>query len=84
VTAKPALARSRPVGPSTPRPADARPGRFDGRSCRTAVYRWVDLAPGNQARGPAVIAGGEATVVVPPSFRFAVDRAGNVRLRQGR
>ena len=34
--------------------------------------------PGTIAEGPAVIAGGQATVVIPPHFSFRVDEFGNV------
>jgi N-methylhydantoinase A/oxoprolinase/acetone carboxylase beta subunit len=66
--------RSRPV------PAAVRPVRFAGRVWRTAFHRWDRLAPGASAAGPAVITGGEATVVVPPGFRFSIDGFGNVVL----
>ena len=45
---------------------------------RVAHYRWSNLAPGDAGPGPAVITGPEATVVVPPRFRFAIDGFGNV------
>jgi N-methylhydantoinase A/oxoprolinase/acetone carboxylase beta subunit len=45
---------------------------------KVAHHRWDDLRPGAGAPGPAVIAGGEATVVIPPGWRFAVDGFGNV------
>jgi N-methylhydantoinase A/oxoprolinase/acetone carboxylase beta subunit len=60
------------------RPSAIRPGRFGGRSLTVAHYRWDDLKPGASAPGPAVIAGGEATVVIPPRWIFRVDRFGNV------
>ena len=68
---------------SKPRTAAARPhtirtARFDGASRKTAYFRWPDLQPGAGARGPAVIAGPEATAVVPPGWRFTVDGFGNV------
>jgi N-methylhydantoinase A/oxoprolinase/acetone carboxylase beta subunit len=49
-----------------------------------AFYRWDDLQPGDRAYGAAVIAGKEATVIVPPAFRFSVDGFGNVLLTRGR
>jgi N-methylhydantoinase A/oxoprolinase/acetone carboxylase beta subunit len=68
---------------SKPRPAAARPhavrtARFDGASRKTAYFRWPDLRPGANAAGPAVIAGPEATAVVPPGWRFTIDGFGNV------
>jgi len=49
---------------------------------RTAFYRWDDLAPGARAAGPSVVTGNEATVVIPPGFRFRVDGFGNVIIRK--
>ncbi len=80
VTPKPSLPFRRPARRVTPAPAAIRPARFGGRVWRTAVYRWEDLEPGARAAGPSVIAGGEATVVVPPAFRFEIDGFANVVL----
>jgi N-methylhydantoinase A/oxoprolinase/acetone carboxylase beta subunit len=77
ITGKPALAR-RTTRRVVPKPVVRRPGRFGGRAATVAWYRWDDLPPGAGAAGPALIAGGEATVVVPPGFRFRVDGFGNV------
>lgn len=44
-----------------------------GSWCKTPIYEQTELKPGMQGDGPAVIAGTEATVVVPPSFNFSVD-----------
>jgi N-methylhydantoinase A/oxoprolinase/acetone carboxylase beta subunit len=60
------------------RPNAVRSARFDGASRKTAYFRWPDLRPGDIARGPAVIAGPEATAVVPPGWRFRIDGFGNV------
>jgi N-methylhydantoinase A/oxoprolinase/acetone carboxylase beta subunit len=78
VTRKPSLPFTRVGRATTPRPAGTRPGRFDGRDVKTAFYRWDACVPGAHARGPAVITGGEATIVVPPGFNFSVDGYGNV------
>jgi len=61
-----------------PKPVAARRARFNGRAVRMAYYRWPELEPGAAARGPAVITSGDATVVVPPDFRFTIDGFGNV------
>jgi N-methylhydantoinase A/oxoprolinase/acetone carboxylase beta subunit len=84
ITEKPALPFAKPRRMGRPKPAAIRAGRFDGRACQVAYYRWPDLAPGHTAAGPAVIAGAEATAVIPPAFQFSVDGYGNVvaRLRQ--
>jgi N-methylhydantoinase A/oxoprolinase/acetone carboxylase beta subunit len=57
--------------------------RFDGRSRRTAFHRWDELKPGDRGRGAAVIAGAEATVIVPPGFHFFVDGFSNLVLTRG-
>jgi len=77
VTDKPTLPSSR-LKRHRPRPAAVRQGRFDGRATKVAYYRWPDLSPGAAAQGPAVIAGAEATVVVPPRFQFTVDKFSNI------
>ena len=87
VTEKPALPRS-----DVTRQIDAVPGRlgqaqFGGKRVSTGFYRWEELAPGSVADGPAVVAGGQATAVVPPGFRFRIDDFGNLvavrRVAQG-
>jgi len=77
VTEKPTLP-SRRLKRHRPRPAAVRQGRFDGRPAKVAFFRWPDLSPGAAAPGPAVIAGAEATVVVPPRFHFIVDTFSNI------
>jgi N-methylhydantoinase A/oxoprolinase/acetone carboxylase beta subunit len=77
ITDKPRLPRRTPRA-VTPTPVARRPGRFGGRVRTVAWYRWDDLAPGAHAAGPALIAGGEATIVVPPEYRFHVDGFGNI------
>lgn len=78
ITKKPRLPFVRTRRRVTPKPAFVESARFGGRAVKTAHYRWPALAPGSQARGPAIITGAEATVVVPPGFRFRVDGFGNV------
>jgi N-methylhydantoinase A/oxoprolinase/acetone carboxylase beta subunit len=77
-TAKPALPFERVTRRSRPRPVSRRRGHFSGRAVNVAFYRWPELRPGAAARGPAVITGGEATVVVPPGSGFEIDGFGNV------
>ncbi len=83
LTAKPTLPFVKPKRASRPRPATRRPGRFGGRAVSMAFYRWEALEPGARATGPAVITGGEATIVVPPKFAFSVDGFGNVVITSG-
>ena len=83
VTTKPALPFAPTRRRSRPRPTAVRPARFGGRDMRTAFYRWDGCPPGARASGPAIITGGEATIVVPPGCRFSVDGYGNVLIRVG-
>jgi N-methylhydantoinase A/oxoprolinase/acetone carboxylase beta subunit len=78
ITAKPRLPFARPRRRTKPAPDSMRPAMFGGSKVRTAHYRWPSLVPGAGARGPAIITGAEATVVVPPGFAFSVDGFGNV------
>jgi len=84
ITDKPKLPFSKVRGASKAKPSAVRPGRFTGKNVKVAFYRWDDLKPGSYASGPAVIAGGEATAVVPPGWKFKVDGHGNVLARKGR
>jgi N-methylhydantoinase A/oxoprolinase/acetone carboxylase beta subunit len=81
VTEKPVLPLERVRRGHRPKPETHRRGRFDGRAVSIACYRWPDLAPGARARGPAVITSGEASVVIPPDFRFEVDGFRNIVAR---
>jgi N-methylhydantoinase A/oxoprolinase/acetone carboxylase beta subunit len=81
LTDKPRLPRGK-VTVHKPRAAHLRPARFGARQWRTAFYLWNDLHPGARATGPAVITSGEATVVIPPRFRFRIDAFGNVIARR--
>ncbi len=78
VTEKPRLPFTRIRQTTKATPSAVRPGRFGGKLVPVAFFRWDDLVPGASATGPAVIAGGEATVVVPPGWKFKVDGYGNV------
>jgi N-methylhydantoinase A/oxoprolinase/acetone carboxylase beta subunit len=78
VTRKPALPSRDITDTHRPEPWRTSAAAFGGRQTAAAVYRWEDLQPGSVAQGPAVIAGGQATVVIPPHFSFRVDEFGNV------
>lgn len=80
VTRKPTLPRAPLRRAWRPKPWATRRGRFDGRDVKVAFHRWDALGPGASGRGAAVIAGSEATVVVPPGFTFRLDRFNNVVL----
>jgi N-methylhydantoinase A/oxoprolinase/acetone carboxylase beta subunit len=76
-TAKPALPRAEAPA-SAAVPYAVREARFDGARVSTSFFRWSDLAPGAAGDGPAVVAGGEATAVIPPGFRFQLDAFANL------
>ena len=78
ITSKPVLPRSPLNGAITATPYRVASAWFAGRETPTALYRWEDLEAGATALGPAVIAGGQATTVVPPGFTFRIDEFGNV------
>ena len=84
ITEKPELPFARPRRGVRAKAHGASAGRFDGRERRVAYFRWPDLEPGASGRGPCVITGPEATAVVPPGWRFAIDGFGNAVARRGR
>jgi len=76
---KPRFPRVTPRRHRVSRPAGKRTSRATaGRGL--PVIRWEALSPGAFGSGPVVIAGAEATVVVPATDRFHVDGFGNVIL----
>lgn len=78
LTDKPALPVERVRRKCTAKAVAVRPGRFNGRNVRVSHYDWDGLVPGARAAGPAVITSAEATVVIPPGFKFQIDGFGNV------
>jgi N-methylhydantoinase A len=68
----------RPRRSFVPECRDWRPARFGSRTVRAAFYRSDALEPGAGAKGAAVIASPEATVVIPPGWQFQIDGFGNV------
>ncbi|WP_435066464.1 hydantoinase/oxoprolinase family protein [Haloplanus sp. C73] len=65
-------------GTTDPAPTTTRTATFDGEAIDTPVYDRETLAPGAGVDGPAVVAGGESTAVVPPEASAHVDDWGNV------
>jgi len=53
---------------------------FDGEFRETPVLSWDGLSSGATLAGPAIVAGGESTVVVPPNWSLTVDERGTLRL----
>jgi N-methylhydantoinase A/oxoprolinase/acetone carboxylase beta subunit len=78
LTSKPDLPRAPIRRARAAEPSRVVPAWFDGRKIPTPVYRWETLGPGVHGEGPALVAGGEATAVVAPGFRFEVDSFGNL------
>jgi N-methylhydantoinase A/oxoprolinase/acetone carboxylase beta subunit len=78
LTDKPSLPQAAVKRDVTATADSVRRARFEGRQARTKFFKWERLSPGASAAGPAVIAGGEATVVIPPAFSFRIDGFGNV------
>ncbi|GAC1415278.1 MAG: hydantoinase/oxoprolinase family protein [Acidobacteriaceae bacterium] len=56
--------------------------RFRGRAWDTAFFRREDLSSGMSGVGPAIVSGGQATVVIPPGFRFQIDGVGTIVARR--
>jgi len=83
VTRKPQLPRTEVSGPIDAVPSRRGPARFGGKTVETEFYRWEDLAAGSVGHGPAVVAGAQATAVVPPGFSFRIDECGNLLAVRG-
>ena len=78
LTRKPSLPRTPIRASSAAAPARVAPASFRGKTVATGYYRWEDLVPGSVASGPAIVAGGQATAVVPPGLSFRIDELGNL------
>ena len=53
---------------------------FDGEFRETPVLRWDALGADATRDGPAIVAGGESTVVVPPGWSLTADERGTLTL----
>ena len=78
ITSKPALPRATSATSEAPEPMTVRPAWFTSRPVDTPVFRTETLEAGAAAMGPAILAGAQATTVIPPNFRFRIDALGNV------
>ncbi len=78
LTSKPELPRLPGKAVSQIFSEDMRHAYFNRRRFPTAFLRWDALEPGAEGTGPAIIAGAEATTVIPPNFRFRIDEFGNI------
>jgi N-methylhydantoinase A/oxoprolinase/acetone carboxylase beta subunit len=61
-------------------PCSRRPVWFGGVFVETGVFDQATLHAGASASGPAIVAGPEATAVIPPAWRFRVDEVGSLVL----
>ncbi len=61
---------------------DVRETIFDGRWYRAAVLRREELTAGMQGAGPAIIASGESTTLVPPGWNWSIGSVGTFVLRK--
>jgi N-methylhydantoinase A/oxoprolinase/acetone carboxylase beta subunit len=75
-TRKPPFRHVPPGASRLPPPLAARPARFGTAWLSTPHFALDALLPGMAGPGPALIAGGEATIVVPPDFGFRVHESG--------
>ncbi len=57
---------------------EVRTVRFNGTDYETPAYNWEKLAANDSFEGPAVVEGGESTVVVRPGQRVTVDEFGTL------
>jgi len=75
-----------PLGHEAGEDADrrSRDVSFDGEFRETPVLSWGSLGAGVTADGPAIVAGSESTVVVPPGWSLTVDERGTLRLEASR
>jgi len=66
------------MGPPATAKVERRPVLFDSRTLTTPVYDRDALKPRQSYRGPAIVSEYGATTVVPPGFKFGVDRVGSL------
>jgi N-methylhydantoinase A/oxoprolinase/acetone carboxylase beta subunit len=78
VTSKPSLPREDAEAPTAPEPLRVGTAWFGGKPHDTPVFHMEALAAGAGGDGPAIIAGAQATSVVPPRHHFRVDPFGNL------
>ncbi len=67
-----------------PMPATTRQVWFGEGFWETAIYHRDQLLPGMESVGPAIVSGGESTVVITPNFRFRIDGVGTLVATRGR
>jgi N-methylhydantoinase A/oxoprolinase/acetone carboxylase beta subunit len=84
ITQKHSFGSAECVSAPLPAPVSTRQAWFGGRLWETAVYHRELLRAGMEGDGPAILSGGESTVVITPGFRFRIDGVGTlVATRKG-
>jgi N-methylhydantoinase A/oxoprolinase/acetone carboxylase beta subunit len=78
LTDKPALPRASSLAEGLPPPLRVRDTWFDGVRQATPLFHVEQLAAGAGGHGPALLAGAQATTVVPPHYAFRIDAFGNI------
>lgn len=81
-TEKPQLPRYPDVKNDLRDPLRTSQAVFKGSVYETPLYVQESLLPGMSGTGPAIIAGGQATTVVPPEWQFRVDAVHTMVLTQ--
>lgn len=75
---RPILAKDEPIGATVPAPFDERPVVLSGGVAWLPFYQGVQLLPGHQLEGPAIITQSDTTVFLGPGDRLAVDAYRNL------
>ena len=78
LTQKHQLPSANAVPRPLPPPVKIRSAWFEGREWKTAIYHREAILPGMEGNGPAILAGGQSTVVITPNYRFRIDGAGTL------
>ncbi len=78
ITQKFSFAHAECLSQPLPPPVSTREAYFGGRLWQTAVHHRELLLPGMKGEGPAILSGGESTVVITPDFRFRIDGVGTL------
>lgn len=78
LTDKPSLPQSDLRAESLGDPLRVCDAWFAGRTHATPIFHVEQLRAGSSGRGPALLAGAQATTVVPPHYDFRVDAFGNI------
>jgi N-methylhydantoinase A/oxoprolinase/acetone carboxylase beta subunit len=77
-TNKPTLPDAKFDPRELPEPSSVRSTYFGRRAVQTPVYHRERLSPGMQGHGPALIASGQSTTVIPSHYRFSSDGVGTL------